>query len=52
MGAWPHMRLNLSPELGDIPFELVSRRESAAPSVGQVKVHQDELRTILDGAFA
>jgi 2-oxoglutarate dehydrogenase E1 component len=52
MGAWPHMRLNLSPELGDIAFERVSRRESAAPSVGQVKVHQEELRSILEAALA
>jgi 2-oxoglutarate decarboxylase len=52
MGAWPHMVLNLAPELGGIAFERVSRTESAAPSVGQVKVHQDELRGILDAAFA
>jgi 2-oxoglutarate decarboxylase len=52
MGAWPHMALNLAPELGGIPFECVSRTESAAPSVGQVKVHQAELRSILDDAFA
>jgi 2-oxoglutarate dehydrogenase complex dehydrogenase (E1) component-like enzyme len=42
----------LSPELGDIAFERVSRRESAAPSVGQVKVHQEELRSILEAALA
>ncbi len=52
MGPWPHMKLNLSPELGAIPFERVSRPESAAPSVGQVGVHRDELRSLLDQAFA
>jgi 2-oxoglutarate dehydrogenase E1 component len=52
MGPWPHMKLNLAPELGDLPFERVSRPESAAPSVGQMGVHQDELRALLDAAFA
>ncbi len=51
MGPWPHMKLNLSPELGDIPFNRVSRDESAAPSVGQTSVHQQELRALLDGTF-
>ncbi len=51
MGPWPHMKLNLSPELGDIPFNRVSRDESAAPSVGQTSVHQQELQALLDGAF-
>ncbi len=51
MGPWPHMKLNLAPELGDIPFDRVSREESAAPSVGQTSVHQQELQAILDGAF-
>lgn len=51
MGPWPHMKLNLAPELGDIPFKRVSRAESAAPSVGQLVVHQDELTTLLDEAF-
>jgi multifunctional 2-oxoglutarate metabolism enzyme len=52
MGPWPHMALNLAPELGDLPFVRVSREESAAPSVGQASVHQTELRTLLDAAFA
>ncbi|MFY9913124.1 MAG: multifunctional oxoglutarate decarboxylase/oxoglutarate dehydrogenase thiamine pyrophosphate-binding subunit/dihydrolipoyllysine-residue succinyltransferase subunit, partial [Nocardioidaceae bacterium] len=51
MGPWPHMKLNLATELGDIPFHRVSREESAAPSVGQTSVHQQELQGILDGAF-
>ena len=52
MGPWPHLKLNLAPELGDIPFNRVSRTESAAPSVGQLKVHQSELQTLLEQAFA
>ncbi|MGI8578151.1 MAG: multifunctional oxoglutarate decarboxylase/oxoglutarate dehydrogenase thiamine pyrophosphate-binding subunit/dihydrolipoyllysine-residue succinyltransferase subunit [Nocardioidaceae bacterium] len=52
MGPWPHMKLNLAPELGDLPFNRVSREASAAPSVGQVAVHQAELRDILEQAFA
>jgi 2-oxoglutarate decarboxylase len=52
MGPWPHMALNLAPELGDVPFLRVSREESAAPSVGQASVHQTELRSLLDAAFA
>nr|MBA2772677.1 multifunctional oxoglutarate decarboxylase/oxoglutarate dehydrogenase thiamine pyrophosphate-binding subunit/dihydrolipoyllysine-residue succinyltransferase subunit [Nocardioidaceae bacterium] len=51
MGAWPHMKLNLEPELG-VPLVRVSRDESASPSVGQVSVHRDELAELLDGAFA
>ncbi len=52
MGPWPHMALNLAPELGAIPFKRVSRPESAAPSVGQIAVHKDELAALLDEAFA
>ncbi len=52
MGPWPHMKLNLATELGDIPFNGVSRKESSAPSVGQLSVHQEELRALLDSAFA
>ncbi|MGI8888603.1 MAG: multifunctional oxoglutarate decarboxylase/oxoglutarate dehydrogenase thiamine pyrophosphate-binding subunit/dihydrolipoyllysine-residue succinyltransferase subunit, partial [Nocardioidaceae bacterium] len=53
MGAWPHMKLNLEPELElDVPFHRVSRPESAAPSVGQLSVHQEQLRSLLDQAFA
>ncbi|MBA3233042.1 MAG: hypothetical protein H0T17_03690, partial [Propionibacteriales bacterium] len=51
MGPWPHMKLNLEPEIG-VVLERVSRAESAAPSVGQVAVHRDELAALLDAAFA
>jgi multifunctional 2-oxoglutarate metabolism enzyme len=52
MGAWPHMTLHLGPELGGIPFVGVSRPESAAPSVGQLKVHQEQHEQLLERAFA
>jgi 2-oxoglutarate decarboxylase len=52
MGPWPHLKLRLAPELGDIPFDLISRAESSSPSVGQLKVHQAELQTLLERAFA
>ncbi len=51
MGPWPHMALNLFPELG-VPYSRVSRPESAAPSVGQHSVHVDELKSLLSQAFA
>jgi 2-oxoglutarate dehydrogenase E1 component len=52
MGGWPHMKLHLDPELGGIPFNGVSRPESAAPSVGQLKVHQQQHEQLLGRAFA
>ena len=53
MGSWPHMKLNLEPELelDGVPFRRVSRPESAAPSVGQASVHQTERETLLEHAF-
>jgi 2-oxoglutarate dehydrogenase E1 component len=50
-GPWPHMALNLTPEL-DLPFYRVSRPESAAPSVGSAAVHQEEARNLLKQAFS
>jgi multifunctional 2-oxoglutarate metabolism enzyme len=52
MGPWPHMALNLTPELGGIPFYRVSRPESAAPSVGQHSRHIDEQKGLLQQAFS
>jgi 2-oxoglutarate dehydrogenase E1 component len=52
MGAAPHMKLHLGPDLGDVPLGIVSRPESAAPSVGQLKVHQEQHETLLRQAFA
>jgi 2-oxoglutarate dehydrogenase E1 component len=51
MGPWPHMKLNLAPDLDGFPFHRVSREESAAPSVGQASVHQSELKALLEQAF-
>ena len=52
MGAWPHMALNLTPELDGLPFSVVSRPESAAPSVGQHKVHIEQQQALLAQAFS
>ena len=50
MGPWPHYQLNVWPEL-DITVEPVTRPASAAPSVGTVKRHVEEQKTLLDQAF-
>ncbi|MGI8702755.1 MAG: multifunctional oxoglutarate decarboxylase/oxoglutarate dehydrogenase thiamine pyrophosphate-binding subunit/dihydrolipoyllysine-residue succinyltransferase subunit [Nocardioidaceae bacterium] len=53
MGPWPHMALNLAPELGTgLPFTPVTRLASAAPSAGQKAQHLDEFAALLDQAFA
>ncbi|MEJ7629422.1 MAG: multifunctional oxoglutarate decarboxylase/oxoglutarate dehydrogenase thiamine pyrophosphate-binding subunit/dihydrolipoyllysine-residue succinyltransferase subunit [Nocardioidaceae bacterium] len=53
MGPWPHLALNLAPELDlDVPFSLVSRPASSAPSCGQKAQHLTELARILERAFA
>ena len=50
-GAWPHMALNLLPELDGREIRLVSRQASAAPAVGSTAVHGTEQGTLLAGAF-
>lgn len=52
MGPWPHMALNLTPELGGVPFYRVSRPESSSPSVGQHSRHVEEQKALLAQAFA
>jgi len=53
MGPWPHLALNLAPQLGvDVPFSLVSREASSAPSCGQKTQHLQELARILERTFA
>ncbi|MGD9959519.1 multifunctional oxoglutarate decarboxylase/oxoglutarate dehydrogenase thiamine pyrophosphate-binding subunit/dihydrolipoyllysine-residue succinyltransferase subunit [Nocardioides sp.] len=55
MGPWPHYQLNVWPSLTagrEFDVEPVTRPESASPSVGTVKRHQEEQRTLLDAAFA
>jgi multifunctional 2-oxoglutarate metabolism enzyme len=49
-GPWPHMALNLVPELGRT-IRLVSRSASAAPSVGSGSVHKSEQASLLEAAF-
>jgi 2-oxoglutarate decarboxylase len=51
MGPWPHMALNLAPELDGTPFNLVSRAESSSPSVGQQSRHVDEQKSLMQRAF-
>ena len=50
-GAWPHMLLNLAPQLSQ-RIRLVSRQAAAAPAVGSHSVHVDELDGLLETAFA
>ncbi|CAA9368837.1 MAG: Dihydrolipoamide succinyltransferase component (E2) of 2-oxoglutarate dehydrogenase complex / 2-oxoglutarate dehydrogenase E1 component @ 2-oxoglutarate decarboxylase @ 2-hydroxy-3-oxoadipate synthase [uncultured Nocardioides sp.] len=50
MGPWPHYQLNVWCEL-DLPVEPVTRPASASPSVGTVKRHTEEQKTLLDAAF-
>jgi len=52
MGPWPHMALNLTPELGGMPFYRVSRPESSSPSVGQHSRHIEEQKTLIQQAFS
>ncbi|GAA1171118.1 multifunctional oxoglutarate decarboxylase/oxoglutarate dehydrogenase thiamine pyrophosphate-binding subunit/dihydrolipoyllysine-residue succinyltransferase subunit [Nesterenkonia xinjiangensis] len=50
-GPWPFLGLNLQPLL-DQDLQLVSRRESAATSVGQARRHAKELDKLLSQAFS
>jgi len=52
MGPWPHYALNLTPELGGIPFHRVSRPESSSPSVGQHSRHVEEQKALMQQAFS
>jgi multifunctional 2-oxoglutarate metabolism enzyme len=52
MGPWPHMALNLTPELDGVPFYRVSRPESSSPSVGQHSRHVEEQKELLQQAFS
>ena len=51
MGPWPHYQLNVWPAL-DVAVEGITRPESAAPSVGTIKRHAEEQKSLLDAAFA
>ena len=52
MGPWPHMALNLTPQLDGLPFYRVSRPESTSPAVGQNSRHLEENRALMQQAFA
>ncbi len=52
MGPWPHMALNLTPQLDGVPFYRVSRPESSSPSVGQHSRHVEEQKALLQQAFS
>jgi 2-oxoglutarate decarboxylase len=51
MGPWPHMALNLTPEL-PVPFHRVSRAPSTSPAVGQASRHKAEQQELLEQAFS
>ena len=51
MGPWPHYQLNVWPGL-DLTVEPVTRPASASPSVGTIKRHTEEQKSLLDAAFA
>ncbi len=50
MGPWPHMALNLAPELS-VPLKRVSRAASTSPAVGQASRHKSEQQELLEQAF-
>ena len=51
MGPWPHMALNLAPEL-PVPMKPVTRPESTSPAVGQHSRHVEEQKSLVQKAFA
>lgn len=53
MGPWPHIAINLAPELeADVPLRLVSRAPSSAPSSGLRASHVAEEADLVERAFA
>ena len=52
MGPWPHLALNLTPELDGLPFYRVSRPESTSPAVGQNSTHLEQNKSLMQQAFA
>ena len=51
MGPAPHYRRNVFPELA-LPVEVISRRASSSPSVGQHSRHVEEQKSLMEQAFA
>ncbi|KRF30365.1 multifunctional oxoglutarate decarboxylase/oxoglutarate dehydrogenase thiamine pyrophosphate-binding subunit/dihydrolipoyllysine-residue succinyltransferase subunit [Nocardioides sp. Soil805] len=50
MGPWPHYQLTVWPTL-DETVEPITRPASASPSVGTIKRHAEEQKSLLDAAF-
>jgi len=50
MGPWPHYALNVWQPLG-YQVEAVTRQPSSSPSVGTVKRHMEEQKSLLETAF-
>ncbi|MEP7178095.1 MAG: multifunctional oxoglutarate decarboxylase/oxoglutarate dehydrogenase thiamine pyrophosphate-binding subunit/dihydrolipoyllysine-residue succinyltransferase subunit, partial [Pseudonocardiales bacterium] len=51
-GGWPFMALNLPEHLEGRALLRVSRKASASPAVGSVRIHEAEQRDIVAAAFA
>ena len=51
-GGWPFMALNLPEHLGDRALLRVSRKASASPAVGSVRIHEAQQREIVAAALA
>jgi 2-oxoglutarate dehydrogenase E1 component len=51
MGPWPHLALNLAPDL-PVPLTRVSRPRSSSPAVGQASRHRQELESLVQQALA
>jgi 2-oxoglutarate dehydrogenase E1 component len=53
MGAWWYMRIHFGEKLlGQYPFSVVARAESASPATGSHTSHHNEQHKILEQAFA
>jgi 2-oxoglutarate dehydrogenase E1 component len=52
MGPWPHLALNLTPQLDGLPFYRVSRPESTSPAVGQNSTHLEQNKSLMQQAFS
>jgi multifunctional 2-oxoglutarate metabolism enzyme len=50
-GPWPHMALNLTPQLDGHRLERVSRPASSSPAVGSHTVHERQQKALLAAAF-
>jgi 2-oxoglutarate decarboxylase len=51
-GGWPFIALNLPEHLGGRPLLRVSRKASASPAVGSVRIHEAQQRDIVASALA